>query len=275
MAVSNGLSAPEALVLKTLPRFDARKAIKIGLFALLLQGVLRMDVEERPRILHKRQIVRLRIVPGSPHPSSPVSRSLVGVVREAGARDGLMAEIVKQARRFYGRTLVKFVQDCVCPALAKQGLAAPRPYRLLGLIPVTRFYPTAAGDTEKKRIDEAMRQASRIPEYLQSDPAQAAAIAAAAGSAILLVDALRPHYQALSRAMRPPSAGDRSGYFDSGSNGCNGDVDLGMPGGADNAFDFGVCDFRAFDNFAAGLDAFDAGFDAACGDGADGGSSGC
>lgn len=281
MIASNALSAPEALVLTTLPRFDVRKAIKVGLFALLLQGVLRMEVEQKQGLMRKRQTIRLHLAATAPRPPSAVSQSLIAVVQAAAARDGLMAEIVKQATRVYGRTLVKFVQEVVGPTLVKQGLAESRRYRFLGLFPMTRFYPTAAGEAEKSRIQDTMRQAGRIPEFLRTDPAQAAAIAAAAGSAILLVDGLRPHYQALSQAMRPPSTGDSSGYYDVGSTGSSdGGLDLGTLDTA-AGFDFAACDFSAFDSFDAGFDAFDAGFDAACdagggdGGGDGGGGSGC
>lgn len=269
MAVSNGLSASEALVLISLPRFDARKAIKVGLFALLLQGVLRLQVEQRPGLLRQRQVVRLLVAREPMRALPSVPASLLGVVRSAGP-GGLMSDVVKQAMRAYGRTLTKFVQEHVAPALIAQRLAEMRRERLLGLLPVTRFYPTRAGVAERARIDDAMRQASRIPEFLKNDPAQAAALAAACGSAILLVEGLRPHYQALSQAMRPPDGGDYTGSYDSGAGGSDGGF-----GAADRGFDFVACDFAAFDSFDAGFDAFDAGFDAACdAGGGDGGGDG-
>ena len=53
-----------------------------------------------------------------------------------------------------------------------------------------------------------MREAQAIPQYLDRDPAQAAALAVAVGGAILLVEELRPHYQQLALALQPPHAGD-------------------------------------------------------------------
>lgn len=274
MAADPGLSAPEALVLMSLPRFDARKAIKIGLLALLLQGVLRLDVEERPGLLRKRQTVRLRAI--DTRPSLPgASASLVAVVRAAEPA-GVMSDVVKQAAREYGRALTGFVQNHVMPELVRRGLAEPRRQRLLGLFPITRWHPTVAGEVERRRLQSVTRQARAIPDFLNSDPAQAVALAAAAGSALLLVDELKPHYQRLSQAMRPPDGGDFSGSLDLSAWPEGGEASR-LEGAAE--FNLGTFDLTAFDSFDAGFAAFDAGFDAAAdagGDGGgDGGSSGC
>ncbi len=277
MAAGMGLSASEALVLTSLPRFDARKAIKIGLFSLLMRGILRLDVEERPGLLRKRQTVRLRLARDLPQRLPPPMESLVEVVRAAGP-GGLMSDIVKQATRRYGRTLVGFVQKYVGPALVERGLAEQRQTRIFGLVPVMRFHPTPAGEAEKSRLEAAMREARAIPEFLERDQAQAVALAAAAGSAILLIDELKPHYQALSHAMRAAdrSGGDYSGPIDLPT----GHGDAMGASGLDAAaidFDLGGFDLTAFDSFDAGFAAFDTGFDSAAdtGGGGDGGSSGC
>jgi hypothetical protein len=110
-----------------------------------------------------------------------------------------------------------------------------------------------------------MRGAASIPDYLDRDPAQAAALIAALGGAIILVEALRPHYQAIAAAMRPytgdTALSDFSGFGD------NGGVDFSAIGG----LDFGAFDSGAFDSFDSGFS--DAGGDG--GGGGDGGSSGC
>jgi hypothetical protein len=90
-----------------------------------------------------------------------------------------------------------------------------------------------------------MEDARAIPDYLDRDPAQAAALAAAAGSAILLVEEVRPHFRRLAEALREP-AGDAAYYA--------------------GAFDFSGCDFAGGDGFDASFSAFDAGFDAATAD---------
>jgi hypothetical protein len=173
-----------------------------------------------------------------------------------------------------------------------RGLAEQRKTRLLGFIPVTRYYRTPTGEAEKARLDDAIRDARQIPRYLDSDPAQAAALVAAAGAAILLVDELRPHYDALARVLRPPPDGgnDGAGYttgFDGPNDttrhdgGISDSVSFGDSANFDFAnFDFGSIDFGSIDFGAFDAGAFDAGFSDAGGDGGDGGggdggSSGC
>ena len=275
MPPSFALSAPEALVLLSLPDFDGKKAVKLGMLQLLMQGVLRLDVEQRPGFLSMRKFVRLRVVKNSAM-LPPAPASLIDVVSTA-RKNGLMAEVVKQAKRRYGNRLAGFVRDFVTPQLVRHGLVERRRVRLLGLLPVTRFYRTAAGEAEKTRITRTTNEALAIPRFLDSDPAEAVALAAAAGSAILLVDALQPHYRRLSEAMRKTD--------DGGGDGGGATVDLSSwPRGDDSddtaGFDFAAFDLSGFDDFDAGFEAFDSGFDSAAdgggdGGGGDGGGSGC
>jgi hypothetical protein len=172
MPVNDGLSPPEAFVLLSLPRFDIRKALKLGFMGLLAQGRLRMETEDRPGLLRTPHIVHLRVAVGVAAAPTPIAESLLRVVRAAEPA-GLMADIVKQSMRQYGRTLVGFVQDYVGPALVQRGLAEVQRTRLLGLIPTTRFVRTAAGESEKMRLEAAMRDARSIPQFLDRDPAQA------------------------------------------------------------------------------------------------------
>jgi hypothetical protein len=119
----------------------------------------------------------------------------------------------------------------------------------MGLIPHDSFYRTAAGDAEKIRVETALREARAIPQYFDSDPMRAAALAAAAGGAILLVEALRPHYRQLAKAFETP------------------DQDIApFPtftdvGGGEGGFHFGCIDFGSIDSGC--FDSFDVGFDAA------------
>jgi hypothetical protein len=272
MAESGGLTAPEAFALIALPRLDIRKALKLGFLGLLAQGVLRSDEETRRGLIRNKRVVHLRVAPNLPANLPPIAASLVAVVRAAEPRDGQMSEIVKQARQAYGQGLIKFLLDYVGPALAARGLAELRRVRLLGFLPTSRFERTTAGDVEKVRIENAMHEAKAIPQYLDRDPAQAAALAVAAGGAILLVEELRPHYNQLARAFQERDSGSSTTFFDPGTSG----------GGSDSAgFDFGSIDFGSIDfgsiDFGS-FDSFDSGFDAASdGGGGDGGSgsSGC
>jgi len=252
-----GLSAPEAFVLSSLPHYDIRQTLKLGFMGLLAQGILRSEEETRPGVLRARRIVHLRVAPDAPAVLPPIAASLVTVVRAAAQpRDGLIGDIVKQAMREYGRTLTGFVQKHVGPALVERGLAEMRRRRFLGVFPSVALYRTSAGDAEKTRLENALHEARAIPQYLDRDPAQAAALAAAAGSAILMVEELRPHYQQLAEAFRL-RAGD--GF----------DIPANFDGGL--SFDFGTIDLGSFDSFGAGFDGAAGGSDG----GGDGGGSGC
>lgn len=269
MLTNGGLSAPEAFVLMSLPRFDASQALKLGFMGLLAQGILRMETEDRAGLIRSRHIPHLHVSPSAPASLPPIAASLVTVVR-AAEPDGLIKDVVRQSAREYGKALLGFAQNLVIPALGARGLVEERRSRVLGLVPVTRYYRTPAGEAEKTRIDSLIADARSIPDYLERDPAQAAALVAALGGAILLVEGLRPHYQAIAASMRQQYPGDSSGagWTDSGGFDGGGSFDFGN-------VDFGGLDFGAFD--AGAFDSFDAGFSDAGGDGGggDGGSSGC
>jgi hypothetical protein len=264
MAENDRLSAPEAFVLLSLPKYDLNQTLKIGFMGLLAQGLLRIEPEDRQGLIRTRHIPHLYATPaatGDPH--SPITASLIKVVRAAEPR-GLMRDVVKQSTREYGRALAGFALNLVLPSLVRRGLAVEHRTRWLGLLPWTRWFRTPAGDSEKIRLEGLMHSAASIPDYLDRDPAQAAALIAALGGAIILVETLRPHYQAIAVAMRPYTGdnmlSDFSGLDD------NGGIDFGAIGGLD---------FSAFDSGA--FDSFDSGFSDAGGDGGggDGGSSGC
>jgi hypothetical protein len=261
LSTGEGLSAPEAYLLLSLPGCDTSKALKLGFMGLVAQGVLRLEIEDRPGLIRTRHIPHLRVVPHVPEMLPPVAASLVRVVRGAEPQ-GLIKDVLAQCRREYGRTLLGVMRDCLGPALVARGLAEPYRRRILGIFSVASFARTPAGEAEKTRIQGLMQDARSIPSYLDHDPSQAAALVAALGAAILLVEELRPHYQALGLALRDRDTG---GYVDGTS------WDATDPG---SFGDFASIDFSCFD--AGAFDSFDAGFDAGGGDGgSDSGSSGC
>jgi hypothetical protein len=294
MVKNVGLSAAEASVLLSLPRYDARQALKLGFMGLLAHGILRIEQEEQPGFFRARHIAHLRTVANPPGNLPPLAASLLRIA-QAAAPEGLMTDVVKQAASEYGNGFTGFVRDLVVPALVARGLAEQREVRVLGLFPVTRFYRTLAGDAERARLHDLLVEARAIPQHLDSDPARAAALVAALGGAILLVDGLRPHYAALERALRPSDdsgggdGGGGGGWDGTGSDGnqsnenhsdeghFSGPLDFGSVDFG--SIDFGAIDFSAFD--AGAFDSFDAGFSDAGGDGGggdgggDGGSSGC
>jgi len=260
------LSAPEAQVLLSLPRYDAVRVLKTGFIGLVAQGVLRLETEDRPGLIRTRRIPHLTLGTNVPATLPPLAASLVEVVRGT-APDGLIKNIVAQSRRAFGPKLLGFVRDRVIPSLIGRGLAERRDKKLIGFIPTQVFARTAAGEVEKIRLENVMRDAATIPRYLDSDPAKVAALVLAAGSTIVLIEELRPFYSQLSRALSPGD-GSSGVLTDGGS--------LGDGGGTFSGFDFGSVDFSSFDSGA--FDSFDSGFSDAGGDGGGGdggGSSGC
>ena len=271
------LSAPEAYILMSLPRYDIRKALKLGFMGLLAQGVLRSEDEAREGLIRTRHVIHLRVAPNLPDDLPPLAASLVKVVRAAERRDGVMKEIVKQSAREYGSNLFGFTNKLVCPALAARGLAEQRKVRLLGIIPTTRFERTPAGDAEKARLEGAMQEARAIPQYLDRDPAQVAALVAAVGGAIFLIDELQPHYQGIAKAMRDPRRRWRQQRISASDTAAAPIPPASTPAASTPAasmrgsFDFGGIDFGSFD-----FGGLHAGFDGGGGDGGgDGGSGGC
>jgi hypothetical protein len=269
MEKNAGLSAPEAYILVSLPRYDVRKALKLGFMGLLAQGVLRSEDETRAGIIRTRHVIHLRVAPNLPDDLPPLTASLVKIVRAAEPRDGVMSEIVKQSMREYGNNLFGFASKHVCPALADRGLAEERKVRLLGLIPTRRFERTPAGDIEKTRLENAMQEARCIPRCLDSEPAQVAAMVAAAGSAIFLIDELQPHYQGIAKAMRDQS-GDAPFFAPSTDGFSSSSSDVG--GFDAGCFDAGSFNFDGIDFASFDFGSFDSGFDSS---GGDSGSSGC
>ena len=272
MAVGQALGAAEAYVLLSLPRTAPAKAVKLGLLALIVQGLVRMETVERRVMLRRMHDVHLYASPDPAPVLQPAAASLLGIVRAAGP-DGSMSRVVALAKRAYGGALGGFVKDHVAPVLIERGLATYRPARILGLFPTTRLGRTATGEAERERLERAIRDAREIPRFLDRDPVQAAALAAALGGAILLIDELRPHYEALAAAVRRYAPGDDIG---SGDGGGADFADVDRSGG----FDFANVDLDAVDFSGIDFGGFDSGFSDAGGEGGgdgggDGGSSGC
>lgn len=266
--MNDGLSSAEAYLLINLPRWDVRRALKLGFMGLVAQGILRLDVEERPGLIRARRIPHLRVAANLPVPLPPVAASLAKVVRGAEP-EGLLKNVLSQCKREFRSNLVGFIQNCVGPALVARGLAEPKRARFLALVPYDSFALTMAGEAEKARLQDLIRKVSAVPSLIGSDPVMVVSLIAALGGAFLLVEKLKPHYPALEKALRALNASSdsynfvNSEIFNSGDQG-------------DSCFDFGHLDFSCFD--AGAFDSFDAAFsDAAGGDGGggDSGSSGC
>jgi hypothetical protein len=269
------LSAVEAFVLLKPMSARGRDTIKLAMMTLIAQGTMAVVKQERRVLGFTRRTTELRLR-GSRRILFPGARRLIDMVGPAGCT---MQEFVARARRAYGANLKRFLTQEVHPALLRRGLLTQRQQRFLLLFMRTHWDLTPAGQGERARVERAVERAREIPDFLDRDPAQAAAIAFSLGSAVLLVPELKHHYQQLAQAMRD-HGGDGGGGGDlySGSSGGSGTADPERQPEADLIADFdalNLADFDAdaFDAFDSGLDAFDAGFDG--GNGGNGGNGGC
>jgi hypothetical protein len=269
------LSAVEAFVLLKPMSARGRDTIKLAMMTLIAQGTISVNQEERHVLGFTRRSTVLRLR-GSRRILFPGARRLIGMV---GPGSCTMNEFVARVRRTYGANMTAFVQQEVRPALLRRGLLARRQQRFLLLFMRTHWDLTPAGKSERTRVERAVERAREIPDFLDRDPAQAAAIAFSLGSAVLLVPELKHHYQQLAQAMRDHGGNGGGGgdlYSGGGGSGA-GTADPERQPEADLTADFdplNLADFDAdaFDAFDSGLDAFDAGFDG--GNGGNGGNGG-
>jgi hypothetical protein len=278
------LTPAESLLLLKPNRTSGHDTVKVTLLWLVAQGLLRIDDDTAGSRPERSSLCAT----GRTDPSMPPhAAALVQAVRDAQPDGGTVADVVKQARRLYGPQLAGFNRRFICPALVGRGLLEQQRVLLF----FRRWNLTAAGAAEQRQIERNIARARTIPALLHSDPAEAAAIALAVGSTLLLVEELRPHYRQLVEAMRAKAAasdaggsppdywpcGDAHRHHDDQRNG-----DAGQPGDTASVHDgatgnLGSFDLGALDVEALGaLDAatFDASFDASAGGGGDGGSSG-
>ena len=264
------LSAVEALVLLK-PRAQGRDALKLAMMTLIAQGAVEI-VEARRRVLgFQRRVTELRRRGSQPTPF-PGAFRLLDLIGSAGCP---MPEFVARVRRAYGTKLQGYIRHAVRPELLRRGLLVERRQPFLLFFARTRRELTEAGETERERIERAVGLAKEIPDFLDRDPAQAAAVAFSLGTAVLLVPELKGHYQRLAQAMRARTSdggGDGDGSPFLGSSTCPRDQS-GTVGDFDalNLADF---DAAVFDAFDTGFDAFDTGFDSADGGGGGGGGGG-
>jgi hypothetical protein len=264
------LTVAEALVLREPNKQQGRAALKLTLMDLLTRGALVQRREQRKGLLGrflKTEYLQLAPDAAQRAPDRPHVRAVLDALATVGAANGAtIGQIVAQARKSFGTDLSRFQTKHVLPALIERGLLEAYKARVLLLFSATRYRHTPAGAAALREVEERIAQARAIPDFLDRDPAQAAALALALGSTLLLVDELKPQYSRLSAALRERAA-DSTGTGDdlSGIGASPADFDAG--------FDFSLDGFDALDG---GLDAFDSGFDAADsgGDGGDGGGDG-
>lgn len=270
------LTPAEALILLDPVEAPGIDAVKVTVLSLLAQGYLRGGTKAASSMLGRGRQVPT-VSPGRPYPA-PVPahvEELLDVVRTA--RDPAMPKVAESFVKTFGQKCTLFRTAYVQPLLVSKGLLERREQtekkRVLGLFSrtVTRVWHvrTAAGEAECARIRRSIADARGIPQFLSSDPARAAAMAAALGGLIFLVAELAPYYQQLSMEMARANAGtmnqnssDSSGGSDSGS----GSPTLEPP-------DFTMA-WTVDQTFTSLSDSLDAAMDAADSSGGDSGGDG-
>lgn len=274
------LTAAEALVLQNPQAAQGRATLKLTLMELIAGRIVTMRTEEKKTRFGRVQRIDYLHLNGANAPYVPggtTVQAVIELLQAAGASASTADQIVQQAQRSFGKDLSGFQQKQVVPALMNQGLIESYQKKVLGLCPTTRYRPTAAGETLRQQLIAQLEQAKALPEVVERDPLQAAALVAMLGSGILLVDELKPHYSRLAHALRQPQGegddgeiadtdvgDDHTGSGEASFANSN-SLDLGDFSG----FDF---DFNVFDALDSSLDAFDSSFDSSSDSGGNGGS---
>jgi len=250
MADGDALGPGEVLTLLEPGTAKGRDGLKLTLMALLMRGALRfMETEKKGLMGTKRR--KVLVEAKRPERLDAPAAAVLAAIGPLG-EGRTMDEAVKRLRKAFGKDLSGFREKQLLLSLVRRGLIEPRPESFLLLFTRTRYHPTPAGERERARLAGLMEEARRIPSFITSDPAQALAIVAGLGAAVLLVEELRPHLQQLGQALGPQL-------------GAEGDLDF---------------DFSEVEGIDEDLSAMDASFDAAAdsggsdGGGGDGGGGG-
>ena len=190
------LTPAEAMVLMDTGVRPAQ-LFKVTVMALMLQGLTRAVTGERRGWLRTRRVTRLYagLAPGQPDHV----QSALAVIRRVDG--GTVADVVAAARTAYGSDLGRFKQDHVIPALSRRHLVQHSSSRVLWVFPLRRLTLTLGGTAALERLRAALDRGRTVPAFLDSDPRQAAMIAASLGTLILLVEELRPHLKRLAQAL--------------------------------------------------------------------------
>ena len=215
----HALSPPEAFLLLKPDLDEAREAAKIAALYLLAQRVFRMKSVAHSGFLG---ITRTRDV--LEVGASAASRgSPIGAVwhKARALPDGsTLADLAKAMQSEWGSGLKGYARDIVLPALERRGLVKGYHRKIMGLFPVHQWQRTEAGENASIEVAAAKQTARTIPDFLDNDPRQAAALILAVGSAVLLVPELRPHFAEMARVMAAQKIdGSSSGSDGSSSTG--------------------------------------------------------
>ena len=267
------LTAAENFVLLKPDRADPREALKIGLLGLAALGAIRFSSEDKIGLFRMKTTSRVHDVPEKVDVVPQCLKPLMSVARRASYKGGEMRELAKLARADFGPNLAGFTQKGILPALIERGLVEEELKPLLLVFTRRGYKLTPAGEMEQGKLLQTIERARQLPKLLNTDPKEAAAIILACGSALLLVEELRPHYQGIGNVLKAqgitPDSGDPVSWSaDSGPSGF-GDGHCAVDLGALSCFDAG-----SLASLDTAISSFDTSFNSSFSDSGGGGDSG-
>ena len=264
------LTPGEALVLLDPNKTQGREAVKVSLMWLLGKSFLTVTSENKPGFFGRfSKTPLLRPNPRSPAQLPSHLIELMQVVRRAGYMD----DFVRAARGSFGHDLSGFQKDHLLPSLLKRRLIEHRVEPFLWVFKRSRYYRTRSGEAMRNHIEAMFSDARQIPNYLDRNPAQAAAMAATLGGLIILMPELKPYFNDIAAATR------RANHIDAGSNyvgGPSSSSSIREEPHLDDAMvmDFSTLEPGALDGLDASMSVLDSSFDAGMSDGGAGGGDG-
>ncbi len=261
------LSPAEQLALLDPKAVKAKDAVKATLLSLVAQGVLKIETTSTRGFFGTKKATTVSVARDAT-PDGPHAAALVRVVRDAGSGGAPLAGVAKGAREAWGDDLRQFLTGYVFPSLTRRGLLTESSRKVAFFFHRTVYDHTPAGAMERIRVLGPVQRARTIPALLRENPAEAAAIALAAGSTLLIVPELKAFYGQLA-ALGPRGAG---GSWSSGDGWPSTTFDPGSFD-ASSLSSFDSSDFSSFDS---SFDSSFSGSDSGGGDsgGGDGGGGG-
>ena len=199
------LTAPESYVLYHGPNAGGGSAFKLALLDLVARGALHLVEVEGAGGLSRRR--KGPVLTDGTQPPIRVPRALAGVVDlfETSPRhtfhDGTVgvavADLTRAARRRY-KSFDRFVSGQVLSSLIERGLFASETWRRWGLVPVTQYVLTSAGETARADLKARLALGEhQFIHWIDREPERAANFVGFAGAAVLLMPAVLPELRRL------------------------------------------------------------------------------
>ncbi len=207
---SDDLTPLDVLVLLDPNEPVGGRAVRLALRLLAARGLIRTAAPRRG--LWRWTGTQLRV--GIPSAMLPSALAAVAAALRRDAVDEVTlapSECVARLQRAFGHDYAHYLRDHLRLPLVARGLLEVQEYRQLGIFTRRRYRYTDAGVRVRARVERATSRLGELPALLATAPRQAARVAAAAGTLVLLEDALRPHHAALATALREYGASDDAG----------------------------------------------------------------